>query len=45
MESDIIVEGFKNLLEKGVRILEYIGDNDASVFYNIRNKIEYGDRV
>jgi len=32
MESYIIGEGFKNLLE-------------TSVFYKIRNKIEYGDRV
>ena len=46
MESDIIVEGF-NLSESmhGLRYMQFIGDGDSSVHYNIVTSVPYGRHV
>ena len=46
MESDIIVEGF-NLSESmhGLRYMQFIGDGDSSVHYNIITSVPYGRHV
>ena len=45
METALILEGFIELEKKGVRILQYIGDQDSSVHKAIVRHFEWGNKV
>ena len=45
MESALILDGFIDLENKGVRVLQYIGDQDSSVMKTIIRHFEWGHKV
>jgi len=45
MEAALIVEGFSQLEGKGVRVMQYIGDQDSSVLKAIIIHFEWGYKV
>ena len=45
MESALILEGFIDLENKGVRVLQYIGDQDSSVIQTIMRHFEWEHKV
>lgn len=46
MEAAIILDGLKILdSESDIRIYKIIADGDSSVYYNLINNLDYGDKI